>query len=207
MIMKKAIYVCIGLLVAYNIYVTSVIVKVKRTFNEFHLLYSSVKDNVQTQSEYIKTVNEIRLREIFVNNSRMNSDFILLDKNGERLSIIDILDKKKLVFRFEDSYCTPCINKYLLRLKRAQENTGCSDIILLVTSDDKQVFFENIDADGFQVYFIDNLDSLEYDNNGNPYFFSVGKNLILHDCFIPDESQLDLLETILIRQLTLLCMN
>jgi hypothetical protein len=205
--MKKLIYVCIGLLILYNIYVTYSLIKVKDTFKEFHLLYSSVQENARTQSEYIKEVNEIRIQEMYVNNTKINSDIVLLDKTGKRMSIIDIFDRKKLIFRFADSYCAPCINKYLSRLKKSQTNTDCNDIILLVASDDKQAFFKNFNTDGFEVFFVDNMNFIEYDNNENPYFFSVSKDLVIRDCYIPDESQLDLLETILIRQLSLLSMN
>lgn len=65
--MRKIIFVILGLLFTYNIYVTYTLVKVKETFKEFHLLYSSIQKTSKSQSEYIEKVNDIRSQEININ--------------------------------------------------------------------------------------------------------------------------------------------
>lgn len=205
--MKKLIYFGIGLLVTYNIYVTYTLVKIKETFKEFHLLYTSAQKKSHIQSEYITKVNNIRDKEIHITNNKLNSGLVLSDKTEKKMNLIDIIDQKKLIFRFDDSYCNPCINKYLSRLKKIQTSIGSNDIILLVTSKNKKAIDQNFNIDGFNIFYINNLNYLEYDKNKSPYFFTLSKDLVIGSCHIPEESQLDLLEAFLKRQLYLLSMK
>jgi hypothetical protein len=165
------------------------------TFKEFQILYLTTKEKLDIKNEQMNVIKENVYNSLLINNIKLSPKIIIRDENGNKYKIEDILTvgKEKLIFRFHESYCSPCIKKYISRIKKCVDKSGNNNVIILAAFSNPITLKEKFDVSGIKTFFYDEK-ILGFDSNEIPYLYTIDKSLISCNGFIPNEDDLDFME-------------
>lgn len=196
--MRKGYIFTIVILFLINVLLTLVLMRLKTNLSELQFLYFEVKEQLKLEKEN-KTNS---LEYLSINNNQIN-ELQLTDINNQTYSVKNILTDKKgvLIFRFHETACMPCIEKYLTRLKTCMETTNNENVIILASYTDIKKYKEEFLNFGIKTYFC-NSDIFEFDKNRQAFLFTTGSGLITRNAYIPNELQLNNFEDYLIQVLS-----
>jgi len=120
------------------------------------------------------------------------SDMKLLDEDGQKSSVLKMLDgKAKLFFRFTDLNSNKCVKSTLPLLKKLSKQIGVNNIVLLTSSSqsyEAQIFCQKNDMH-YPFFEIEKSQlHVQVEILDKPYFFIMNKDYKVQSLFIPDEN-------------------
>lgn len=89
-----------------------------------------VNNELILQKQKVKNYNERTRLKLFMNSEEIEPVF-LLDPNNDSISIQELVKTPKLVFRFTEQFCRPCIEQALESLKLLGESIGYNNILII----------------------------------------------------------------------------
>ena len=175
------LYVCLILLLGYNIY----LIYIK---NEFEKDIYVLEQNLLIKNEYLHSISEL-LDQTWSNNRLLiNNSLPIIDSNGNRKTLKDIT-KPVLVVRNMESGCNLCIENELKILKKYRDLYQSENVIILSDHDSGRklkVFKNSNNLDSIQVASCKNL-GLPFEKEFvKPYVFLLDKNNYTSHFFIPE---------------------
>lgn len=93
-------------------------------------LLTTANIELNLQKQKVKKYNErIRLK-LFMNSEYLEPVF-LLDSNNDTVPIQELVKSPKLLFRFTEQFCSPCIEHALASLKLLGDSIGHNNILII----------------------------------------------------------------------------
>ncbi|HYQ56105.1 MAG TPA: hypothetical protein VEP89_02080 [Draconibacterium sp.] len=134
---------------------------------------------------------ERSLFNIAVNKVELNE---ISTRDNSRLK--EIIDEKKIIFRFFASNCSSCIETELASLKTLTKKIGKRRVILLTNKSTSQICnFMITNKIEIDLYETENLDlGIDFDKKNIPYLFFCDSNLNISSPFVLDNHSKDFVE-------------
>jgi len=164
-------------------------------FTKYALLNRLLKEEqVSFISETTMLNDEIKKNHQNISLQLMNShlqidDFEIIDKNGIKQKISDILSSSILVLRKTEFGCTDCFERIIAELNNFNKSELNNVIIIFSTDNTKDInyYVQQFDLQHMTTYYSIKTSLPDTLEKGNlSYFFTIDQDFIIHDIFIPD---------------------
>jgi len=158
-----------------------------------YILLNKVKVDLILEKQKVHHYNERSKLKLFMDDAKLKP-VVLLDSNNDSILIQDLVKTPKLIFRFSDQFCTPCIDAALKSLKSLGDSIGFSNILII--SDIKNSRLLNIFINNHQIISpclsYSEQFNFEIENRpGNdraPYYIILDQNLKVSFPFFAEEN-------------------
>lgn len=91
---------------------------------------NGAKKELILEKQKVHHYNERSKLKLFMDDVNL-SPVILLDSNSDSILIQNLVKTPKLIFRFSDQFCPPCIEDALKSLKNLGDSIGYSNILMI----------------------------------------------------------------------------
>lgn len=169
----------------------------------FHL--KSEKEYVRTaHQQYVEQLNveQSKFQVLFQNQLRQydNEGMRLPDFYLKEIEVRDsfpasalIGDKTVLFFRFKETHCDVCVNKFMELLATIPDDFPAQNLVLLCGYGNVHEYrtFVRKNKLRMQVFNVQEISGLPIERHDKPYFFVLDKELRIKNVFVPDEHNPD----------------
>ncbi|MFV0420292.1 MAG: hypothetical protein ACK5KT_16400 [Dysgonomonas sp.] len=137
------------------------------------------------------TVHKInREYELLFNGRELSDKLALLDDKNQAVLLKDIVEKKKLIFRYSELHCNTCIDTEISNLKQLADSIGNENIIVFVTPVNQKyiIQFKKLNNIKFAIYKLSEDMEAQIPDIGLPYYFVLeSDNFRLNASFVPQK--------------------
>lgn len=162
-------------------------------YREIHevqsFLYELKKDSDIKIGE-LGALKECRTNEILLNGIEIPLEVEVINMQGYKRKLSDIISNNTLVLRYSEMHCDVCIDSIVSKLSIYQDSIGLHNIILFTSTENLKYVkkFKRVNNIHFDIYSISNaLDSVLVDI-GMPYLFVYSfTNKRINNVFVPQK--------------------
>lgn len=162
-------------------------------YREIHevqsFLYELKKDSDIKIGE-LGALKECRTNEILLNGIEIPLEVEVVNMQGYKRKLSDIISNNTLVLRYSEMHCDVCIDSIVSKLSIYQDSIGLHNIILFTSTENLKYVkkFKRVNNIHFDIYSISNaLDSVLVDI-GMPYLFVYSfTNKRINNVFVPQK--------------------
>jgi len=183
------IIITLIILIMFNIIFVSKINKSKNSFSK------TVEELKKSNGMLVTLSKTLKIRDslaFIIEDLRLNENTIVTTLNNDSIHFCKILDENpKLVFRFSEESCPPCVEMEIERLKKIGETIGKENVIILTSYRNLRYLKllkqqNNID---FSIYNINDT-NLNFPTvlKNIPFLFIINSKLEAELVFIPEKT-------------------
>lgn len=180
------IIILVSFLVLSNIYGY---IRYKEIHEVQSFLYELKKDSDIKIGE-LGALKECRTNEILLNGIEIPLEVEVVNMQGYKRKLSDIMSNNTLVLRYSEMHCDVCIDSIVSKLSIYQDSIGLHNIILFTSTENLKYVkkFKRVNNIHFDIYSISNaLDSVLVDI-GMPYLFVYSfTNKRINNVFVPQK--------------------
>lgn len=147
---------------------------------EYNNLRKEYKVYEQNTKEMINHCIEKDTMQFLSESVNLNTNLKIENEDGELIMLKNILDRRKIVFRFFEFNCNACYENSYISYKEMINKIGRDNALLLADYQNKRNLYVFMRINDFrcEVYNTKGVElNLEIDKNRVPYFFIVDENM------------------------------
>lgn len=187
--MKQKIIILLSLVITLEMTVIILLINNQKDFNRLYLEKNEELNNVKYKMErYLEKFEQ----NIFTENTTLKN-ITVTDYKGNKNPIVEIVDGKKLVYRFSEVSCRACVDMDIEILKQLGDSIGHNNIMVISKFDNLTRMNAMLNAKNFNSpYFNYNGKlglSVEKDTLTEPgFFFLIDNNLRISFAYKTDDA-------------------